>query len=200
MAFTIEDGTGLATSNAYITAQEFVDHHTDRGVEAASDGTFSDAAVLAGIINATDYVDKRFGRRFRGDRLYSTQALEWPRTDAYTDEDYLIQGIPAPLKKAIAEYALITLQLARNLAPIPAPDFGIQDPATGTVSNDSSGKILEKSEEVGPIKESTKYADGTNQPMTGTGNLTQQIPAYPQADLWLEEILTSYSNRRMSRG
>lgn len=190
MAFTVEDGDGLSTANAYITEQEYRDHHTDRGIDVTLQ---VQADVETAIVRATDYVDKRFGRRFRGDRLNSTQGLEWPRSDAYTDEDYLINDVPIPMKKAISEYTLLSIQLARNLAPLPAPDFGILDPETGLITNDSSGKIIEKAEEVGPIKERTKYADNSQ--------YTQhQIPPYPQADLWLEEILKSSSGGMVVRG
>jgi hypothetical protein len=199
MAFTPETGVGLTTSNAYMTEAEYRAYHADRGTVVTAQLT---AAVTAAIVRATDYVDKRFGRRFRGDKMSQQQALEWPRSDAYTDEDYLLTGVPVVLKRAIAEYALLSIQLGRDLAPVPAPDYGILDPVTGEVTNVSSGKITEKSEEVGPIKESTKYATGdqTGRPMVGTGNLSQSLPEYPQADLWLEELLDGYASRELTRG
>lgn len=199
MAFTVETGVGLAAANAYMTEAEYRAYHADRGTVVTSQ---TQAQIETAIVRATDYVDKRFGRRFRGDRLSSDQALEWPRSDAYTDEDFLISGVPALLKRAIAEYALLSIYLGRNLAPVPAPDFGILDPTTGEVTNVSSGKITEKTEEVGPIKETTKYAQGdqTGRPMVGTGNLTQNVPEYPQADMWLEELLRPYGQRELVRG
>lgn len=199
MAFTVETGVGLAAANAYMTEAEYRAYHADRGNEVTAQ---TQAQVETAIVRATDYVDKRFGRRFRGEKLSSEQALEWPRSSAYTDEDFLINGVPALLKRAIAEYALLSIYLGRNLAPVPAPDFGILDPVTGEVTNVSSGKIIEKSEEVGPIKESTKFAQGgqTGRPMIGTGNLTQSVPEYPQADMWLEELLQPYGQRELTRG
>lgn len=199
MAFTPETGAGLAAANAYITEAEYRAHHADRGVDVTAQVT---GDVTAAIVRATDYVDKRFGRRFRGDKLDGDQGLEWPRVSAYTDEDFLISGVPVILKRAIAEYALLAIQLGRNLAPVPTPDFGILDPATGEVTNVSSGKIVEQSSEVGPIKESFKYATGdqTGRPMVGTGNLIQNLPEYPQAVLWLEELLKPYGSRELTRG
>ena len=87
-----------------------------------------------------------------------------------------------------------------NDAVLAAYSVGVRE--TGEVVNDSAGKIIEKSEEVGPVKESTTYADGTqtNKPMTGSGNMTQNIPEYPQADLWIEEIIDPYISRRLIRG
>ena len=198
-SFTVEDGTGLSTANAYLSVADFKDHHTGRGNTSATDGTYGDTEIEAGIVRATDYVDKRFGRRFRGDKSYQTQELEWPRLDAYTDEDHELTGVPRQLEKAIAEYALITLQLARPLDPIPVPEFGILDPSTGEVTSEGGGKVIEKTEKVGPIEDTTKWGD-TNRPMTGTGNATQNIPEYPQADLWLEEITEPYGVRSLARG
>lgn len=198
MAFTVEDGTAKNDANAYIDTTYFNAHHADRGVDTG----FGGGEVQQHIIRASDYVDKRFGRRFRGFRRTSDQGLEWPRIDAFTDDDYTFNGVPEQMKKAIAEYTLISLHLGRNLAPMPPADFPIQDPVTGEVTNDSAGKIVAKGEEVGPIKESTTYADGTqtNKPMTGSGNTTQNIPEYPQADMWIEEIIDPYNSRSLSRG
>jgi Putative DnaT-like ssDNA binding protein len=201
MAFLVEDGTGLAGSNSYCSVAEFEEHHTDRA-QIDSGTEFTDAEIQAGLVNATDYIDKRFGRRFRGWRRKRTQALEWPRTNAFDDDDYLFPDLPTQLKKATNEYGLIVLRLARNLAPIPTPGYPIIDPTTGAVVDSASGAVTAKSEKVGPIEESTSYAstDSTGHPMTTTGNLTQRIPEYPQADLWIEEILESTGDRELARG
>lgn len=202
MAFTPETGTGLPDSNAYMTVEEFKDHHTDRGVAAATDGTFTDAEIQGFIVQATDYLDKRFGLKFRGWKSKDSQALQWPRTDAYDNGDYLITGVPRQLKKACAEYALIAGQLGRNLAPLPPTPYPIVDPATGEVTQQGSGPITRKTEKVGPIEDTTEYADGnsTGRPAVGTGNIVQLIPDYPQADLWLEEVIISYTSRSLYRG
>jgi len=201
MAFTLETGSGVAGANAYITAQQFKDHHDDRGQDYTTP-LADDPAIQVAIVLATDYVDKRFGRRFRGCRQSSVQGLEWPRLDAYDDDNFPLQGVPSALVKAVAEYALLAGQLDRNLAPLSPPDFGVLDPATGEVTNDSSGRITGKQEKVGPIEDETRYADGNSsgQPMVGTGNLIQRIPEYPQADLWMEELITSYTDRGLYRG
>ena len=202
MAFTPETGAGLTDSNAYMTVEEFKAHHTDRGQAAATDGTFTDGDIENLIVQATDYLDKRFGVRFRGSKSDSRQALQWPRTDAYDNADYLISGVPAQVKKACAEYALLAGQLGRNLAPLPPAGFPVVDPATGEVTQQGSGPITRKTEKVGPIEDTTEYADGnsTGRPAVGTGSIVQQIPDYPQADLWLEEVIVSYTSRSLYRG
>ena len=198
MSFIVEDGSGKADATSYVDDTDFAAFHTDRAVDTSA---WDSAAQQAALIRATDYVDKRFGRRFRGSKSTSGQALEWPRSDAYDDDDYALDNVPAQLKNAICEYALLALQLSRNLAPLPAVSFGVVDPATGTVTNQTSGQVSSKAESVGPISTSTGFASASEgRPMTSSGNLIQQLPDYPQADLWLEELLRSSSARTLSRG
>lgn len=183
MAFTVETGAIVAGANAYMTVAQYRTHHTDRGRAALiTDTGQTDVLVQAAIIKATDYIDKRFGRRFRGDRKQREQMLEYPRTDAWDDDDFILPEMPNQLLKATAEYAWLSTQLETELAPIP-------DGTTGIVE--------ELSEKVGPIATTTKFA---RRPVTDTGNLIQSLPEYPQADLWLEELLESSSSREFRRG
>ena len=192
MAFTVEDGTGLDNSNAYLTVQEWTDHHVDRGVAAASDGTWSPDNIQAGIVQATDYVEKRFGKRFRGWKRSRSQSLEWPRLDAYDDDDHTLEPVPTLLKRGVAEYALLALQLERNLAPVPGVSFPVTDPATGETTLTGAGMLTRTTEKVDVIEDTKEYEAAANKPMVTSGNiLTQQVPEYPQADMWIEELLTN---------
>lgn len=178
MAFTfvVETGDGVIGANGYITVAQFKDHHDGRGRVYTP---YTDPAIQAAIVRATDYVDKRFGRRFLGSRQQKNQGLEWPRISAYDADDFLLTGVPVQLIKAVAEYAWIAANLgASELAPNP----------TG-----AAGGIIE--ETVGPI--TTRYSD-RDRPMTSTGNLIQDIPVYPEADLWIEELIRR-NNRELAR-
>lgn len=66
MTLIVEDGSGIASANAYITANEFKQYHAARGNPLEYDGS-----VEQSIIRATDYVDRRFGRLFKGVKRYS---------------------------------------------------------------------------------------------------------------------------------
>ncbi len=201
MAFVVEDGTRITLANAYMTVAQWKTHHGDRGQTSATDGTYSDTEIQGGIVNSTDYIDKRFGRRFRGWRSTKSQGLEWPRTDAYDDDEHLLDDMPTQLLKGTAEYGLLVLQLKRNLAPPPTNEFGIIDPVTGEATSQGAGTLTKSTDVIGPIEETREFKSTSgSKPMTSTGNLIQRIPEYPQADLWLEELTVSSITRTLLRG
>lgn len=205
MAFVVEDGSGLSDANSYITVQEFTDFHTDRGTFASGD--FSTTEIQQGAVNATDYLEKRFGRNFRGYRQSQSQSLEWPRIDAADNDDNLMNGpdeIPRNLKKGCSEYALLALQLARNLAPPPVQEFATIDPEAGTTDSTGAGRLTKTSAKVGPIEESNSYdsseSASSRAPTVKMSSIVGSIPEYPQADLWIEELLKDVTSRRLVRG
>ena len=75
--FTVDDGTGLTGSNSYVSVSDTDDYHTGRGNTSWTDGSITDASKKDALVRATDYVDKRFGSKYRGWRSSTTQALQW---------------------------------------------------------------------------------------------------------------------------
>ena len=176
MAFTVEDGSQVVGANAYAAVADVEAYLTDRDrVEAFA--YQSTVKKQAAIIAATDYVEARWGWRFRGTRLgdSSEQGLSWPRCDAYTNDGTLYPDdeIPPKLIAAIAEYAVRAL--AGEL---------LADPST-SVDRD----VKKKTEKVaGVVEETTEYfADSESSPPTG---LRPTIPSYPVADLLMAELVT----------
>lgn len=211
MAFIVEDGTGLPDANAYISVMFFKDHHADRGRNVTSLG---DAQIQVIIVRATDYLDKRFGRRFRGVRTSKDQALEWPRLDAFDNDDFSIDGeddVPRQLQKACAEYAFraqIYGELAPDpLRPVPGQNLGDIDNVADQDETIVTGQVASKLERVeGAVTESNSYFSNAQiasqlrdkQTLSGLVSGTS-IPEYPEADLWLEELLEPPSARRIVR-
>lgn len=206
MPFVPETGVGLSNANAYVDVAFADAHHLDRG---NAGWTGSATVKEQAIVRATDYVDKRFGRKFRGFRQGKAQALEWPRIDAFDDDDFLfsdVDVIPRQLKKAVAEYALRAL-LLKPLAPDPALPFQDRD-TIGTGSTQSSGSgagaIVASRQKVGPIETETKNSESTSSSIHTSKGSSQvegwMIPAYPEADLLIEELLRSSQSRRLVRG
>lgn len=212
MAFTVESGSGDAGSNAYISVADVDTHHADRGT---TDWTnFTTPEKEQAIVRASDYIDKRFGRRFVGLRNSKAQGLEWPRTDAFDQDGFLLSGvddIPRQLLKACAEYAL-RAAVCGILAPDPPLPVPKQDPTDmgNRPEQEETGQLTRKREKVGPLEEdkwfeTTSQVIGRNLAAGATGvksSLVNDflIPEYPEADLWLEELLRSSMNVMLARG
>jgi hypothetical protein len=142
MAFTVEDGTGLASANAYVSVEEANVYHKDRG-NSAWVGASSQKQVA--IIKATAYLEAMY-RWTTGDKILVEQKLSWPRMGAYDRDGYAIEWyeVPDAVKEATAELALVAL----------------------TTSLTPSYDRITRSEQIGPI--SVTYADdavGTRYPL-----------------------------------
>jgi hypothetical protein len=199
MAFTVEDGSIVANANAYITVEFFREYFVDRGVTAAGldTGAYGAALIQAAIIKATDYVDKRFGLKFKGYKSRSTQALQWPRIDVYDDSDYYISSstIPKALRYAVAEYSNLARQLL-DLMPIPALPYPTRDPATGETTVAAQGSLTYERVKAGPVETEERYADTSKTMNRGAGatsslSSSSLLPEYPVADEWLKELCTT---------
>lgn len=176
MAFTLEDGTGVVGANAYISVAFADTYHADRNQTAWED--LNDDAKQGFIVRASDYIDKRFGKRFRGFRQTKDQGLEWPRLDAFDDDDYTLDGVPSQLEKATAEYALRAITNT-ELAP----------------DNTNTG-VQAFTRRIGPIE----LVDELKTSVPSTLLSPSSINDYPEADLWIEELLVSTRSRELCRG
>jgi enoyl reductase-like protein len=96
MGIIVEDGTGLANANSYIDSTYADTYFADRGITGWASLTNKDAL----LIQATDYIETVYYGKWKGERLTTTQALEFPRVIDSVDV-----GVPDRLKKACAELA-----------------------------------------------------------------------------------------------
>jgi hypothetical protein len=175
MAFTVEDGSGVVDANAYVSVAFADTYHSDRNQHTWDD--LNDDEKEGFIVRASDYIDKRFGRKFRGFRQTKNQGLEWPRLDAFDDDDYVLDEIPSQLQKATSEYALRAID-NDQLAP-DNEDTGLDASFT----------------KVGPIEiEDTIKQFGGSSLVAPTS-----IKDYPEADLWMSELLIPSNSRDLSR-
>lgn len=200
ITLVVEDGSGNPNANAY-ASDTFVDkYHEDRGNTHWA-GITDVEIKKACIIRATDYIDKRFGRAFKGYRMQKAQALSWPRMGAFDDDDYSLDDVPVQLQKALAEYALraaIYNVLAPDAQrPVPSQDMTSDDPSSSQ-TDVIVGAVKSKTERVGPLQESTTYegsqqlAEAAQSGSRATQSTIVQdwiIPQYPEADLLIEDLL-----------
>jgi hypothetical protein len=133
MALTVEDGTGLAAADAYVSLTDFKTFCTGRAYRWEDS---EDWQIEASIRLATGWIDTY--NRYKGVRLTSTQALEFPRSGLIDWSSYSITGVPLRVKQACSELAYKGL--------------------TESLYEDQNrgGQVM--TESVGPI--SVTYADG----------------------------------------
>lgn len=99
MAFSVETGTGSATSNSYASVAEADAFLADRG--NATWAAAAQATKEQALVSASDYLDA--GYPFSGTRSSTSQAMAWPRIGAYDTVDNVAvapASVPAKVKKA----------------------------------------------------------------------------------------------------
>jgi hypothetical protein len=133
MALNVENGTGLADAESYISVSEFKSFCKGRGYTAAED--FETEDVESKLRDATSYIDTIF--RYKGARSKVEQSLEFPRVDCLDWSSLPVLGVPRRVKQACAELAYKAFS-----------ETLYQD-------QDRGGKVI--SESVGPI--SVTYAE-----------------------------------------
>lgn len=151
MALAVEDGTGLAQADSYISVEQADLYMTSMGHEAWSTATQADKEKA--LRQATQYVDSRY--RYKNQPLKSEQSLEWPRV-----------GLPWPIKRvldATCELAIraLTASLYTDVAP------------TDAVKSETVGPLKTEYQEVqngGQVQ----YAlvDDLLRPLMATGQVT----------------------------
>lgn len=135
MALTVEDGTGLAAADSWVTLVEATTWHSDMGNTTWASGTYDDTQREAALRRAARFLSDSFA--WIGYPTNNrTQNLAWPRFYV-SDEDNLSiasDEIPVEIKRAQFEVALEELVTPRAMSP------------TVTLSN------RVKMEQVGPLK------------------------------------------------
>jgi hypothetical protein len=171
MAFLVEDGTGLATSNSYLSVADFKTFHTDRGTDISA---FGDDEIQQGLVMATDFIDRRY--LYVGTRSNTRdQALEWPRVNGFDPDGNLIDSSSVPIEVEHACAELGFTALSQSL--MPNLDF------------DSSGGFLtESTSSVGSVRQTVKYST-----LQGRKN----FPTYTSPDALLRRV--ARFNRQLVR-
>jgi hypothetical protein len=103
MTLPVETGTGSSTAESYCTEAFATAYHAARGNSAWED--VEDAE--ANLRKATEYMLQSYRARWKGCRVNSVQALDWPRYDVVVD-GYAVDSdtVPLEIQKACAELAL----------------------------------------------------------------------------------------------
>lgn len=138
MALIVETGAGLPNADSFISVEDADAYFSARGITLWA--TLQVAEKEQALRRATDFMERRYGTQWAGQRMTLAQALSWPRVNVvYQGWTLPSDAVPAQVVKACAELAF------RAAGGELDPDLGAQV----------------KSETVGPI--STTYADGARQ-------------------------------------
>jgi hypothetical protein len=101
VTLTVEDGTGLANADAYVSLATAATYASAR---AWTDwAAAADATKEAAIREATVYLDTSY--QWRGSIISTAQALAWPREGVTDAEGRDITGVPARVRDACCELA-----------------------------------------------------------------------------------------------
>jgi hypothetical protein len=148
---TVEDGTGVANANSYISEADFTTYAEQHGWDLTP---YETDAIAAAIIRAAQAIDTGYRARFPGVQTYeAAQAMEWPRKAGYvhpvqgtfvayapatlllgTGWPVAIDAVPALLKQAQNEGAWRELQQPGALQPDLERGGGIKAMSAGSVS------------------------------------------------------------------
>ncbi len=164
MVLIVEDGTGLANAESYITVDFFKTYHKNRGNEISLGGSEIEQKLRL----ATEYIDLRWGDQILGFPVSEDQALCFPTDYFITDP----VDLPIQLKKAAAEFAF----------------FSISNPLfIENTGEDGPGVVFLK-EKVGPIEVETEWSG------SGKNSIGRKYPIIPKGDLLMGQLTYSGSN------
>lgn len=122
MALEVEDGTGKANAESFVSVADATAYHAARG-NAAWAALATDEVREQCLRKATDYMQQMYRSRWAGWRMTATQRLEWPRDGVIKSPGlpfpsyYANNIVPEEVENACAELALkaATAALAPDL-------------------------------------------------------------------------------------
>lgn len=97
MTLIVEDGTGLAGAESYVSVAEATAYHANRGNSVWA-GLATDTIREQLLRKATDYLSLAYYGRWLGEKNTTTQALDYPREGQ--------NFVPTAIKNACCELAL----------------------------------------------------------------------------------------------
>lgn len=107
MTIIVEDGSQVASANSYCSASDLSGYCDLRGITLTTD-----EEIL--LFKAMDALE---GRKWKGERVSTTQALAWPRTGVYVD-NILVEYNEIPRELFYAQLALAVAADTTELQPV----------------------------------------------------------------------------------
>lgn len=114
MSIVVEDGTGVAAANSYVTVEELLTYAAARGITLPTEP----AELEALLIRAMDYLET-YSQFFMGLPTFDTQPLAFPRTATDFQGRYVLLGVPEAIRRAQLIAAVVAKDM--ELLPVPSP-------------------------------------------------------------------------------
>lgn len=107
MALVVEDGTGLASADSYLSVAGADSYHASHGNPSAWSSA-STAAKESALQLATQFLDLTYGGQWLGVRIIETMSLDWPRYGVTDRDGFVIDSdaVPVQIEHATAYLAL----------------------------------------------------------------------------------------------
>src|ERR1700756_1371902 len=109
MSLIVEDGTGLANAESYISVADATTFHNNRNNTAWA--ALTTAVQEACLRKATDYMIAKYRMRWLGRRVLITQAVDWPRVGEVLEDFGGSQG-----RNNMGSYGLF--QISYKIVPV----------------------------------------------------------------------------------
>jgi len=144
--FEVETGGSSETSNSYASIAN-ADEYNDTYLSNSTWTGLSDANKELYLMRATQWLDKRYNKRWYGERANEDQALDWPRASITDTDGYNIDSdeIPQCIIDSCCEAAVI-IAGGEDMMP----------------DQSDSGTVKRTKKKVGPILTETEYMGGND--------------------------------------
>lgn len=153
MTIIIEDGTGVANANSYVSVAEFNAYATARNIDPTDYDTEQIEGAL--VVASVDFISVEYN--FKGEPLTTTQGMQLP-----TDEVLIVSAV----KNATCAAALLHL---KNRLFVDTTEIAIN----GVIASESKG--------VGSLSKSVSYTAGSSAAYTNkypTVNIDRMLSGY----------------------
>jgi len=158
MSLIVEDGTGVAGAESYVTlafADAYFGNRTHLTIAVTWNAETDDAKKEGALREASAYLDAKYGAYYKGTVAGAVQGLLWPRTGAADSADFALQPIPSELQRASCELA------ARALSEPLASD----DARGGKVKRLKAGSVEIEYADGAPVATVYGIVDGIMEPL-----------------------------------
>ncbi|KVN92541.1 DnaT-like ssDNA-binding protein [Burkholderia ubonensis] len=150
ITIVVEDGTGLPNADVYVS-QADADAYFAKRNNAVWAAAAADAKAAA-LVAATSYLDRRY--KFKGYKVSTAQALEWPRTPAVANAVDPAQNAFDPFWGTYSFYAPDPNELAKFKWPVKritdaCCELALRALTTDLYTDESPDRVMQKT--VGPI-------------------------------------------------